>query len=284
MPEKPQRTRVISRSLNKLTGIQKVEPRAATRKELSLVHSQAHLADLFKEGGDIAYFRAISGCNEATITQNSETSILHSAGSVLKVVDMAIKGEIKRAFLNIRPPGHHAKCARTSGFCFVNNVALGAVYAYSKLRRRVLVIDWDIHHGDGTQEIIQKKENIYYISIHEKGIFPESDKDIKTDNIHNFSLGDKSTDTQVYTLFLEKICPLINKINPAMILISCGFDGHSEDSISSARWTTDLYGGMTRMVVESAPRTPIVSVLEGGYNLDIIGACAETHCRALLGE
>ncbi|MGC9133325.1 MAG: histone deacetylase family protein [Nanopusillaceae archaeon] len=192
-------------------------------------------------------------------------SILKSIEGVLE----SIERNEKYIFIPTRPPGHHSGkngiVNFTRGFCIFNNVAVGAIYARKKYKN-VLILDIDIHHGNGTQEIIENKRNIYYISTHAKNIYPFSGLE-SGNNYFNFPLNPGISDNEYINLFKEKIIPLIENINPEIIFVSLGFDMHKEDPLSVFNITLKSYEFVFDYLKK---HNKVIFVLEGGYNIKVI--------------
>jgi acetoin utilization deacetylase AcuC-like enzyme len=217
-----------------------------------------------------------------------------AAGTALAAVDAVLTGLAPRAFCLTRPPGHHALPARAMGFCLFNNVALAAAHAVQNHHReRVLVVDFDVHHGNGTQDMFYDSPSVYFLSIHRYPFYPGTGAAHETGTREG--LGTKfnvpvrfgtarKTYLEQFQTTLEKAT---TRCQPELILISAGFDAHQADPVGSLGLETEDFEPLTRLVVEAADQYcggRVVSVLEGGYNVHALAESVECHMKALLGE
>ncbi|MBE3123386.1 MAG: histone deacetylase, partial [Planctomycetes bacterium] len=205
--------------------------------------------------------------------------------------DAVIKGDVRRAFCAVRPPGHHATRDKAMGFCLFNNVAVAARYVMATHGvERVLIVDWDVHHGNGTQEAFYRAGDVMYLSIHQSPLYPSTgspdEKGAGPGAGHtlNFTLA-RGQGEKEFLAALDKGLKQAGKFSPRFIFISAGFDSHKDDPLGGLRLTETTYAEATRRVCRLADRTAsgrVVSTLEGGYDLDALGASAAAHVRALL--
>jgi len=308
-PERASRIQSILRKLKKTALINKlkiVEPEAASIEDITLVHSRdyaMHIKDvcsrLVASGGSLG--RDSSGGVEKNIFLDPDTVVskdsyeaaVFSVGAVIDGIDLVFKGEFDNAFCMVRPPGHHARPQQAMGFCIFNNIAVGARYLQKKYGlKRIVILDWDVHHGNGTEEVFYQDNGIFYISLHQYPHYPGtgSKEDVGEGKGKNFNLnipmkaGDG--DFEYIKAFKELILPRIEVFRPEFILISAGFDGHRDDPLSSINLTEDGYSEMTSMVKNAASLfsgNHMVSVLEGGYNLSSLANAVHSHLTALRG-
>jgi acetoin utilization deacetylase AcuC-like enzyme len=218
---------------------------------------------------------------------------LLSVGGVLTAIDKVMMGKISRVFCAVRPPGHHAEKGRAMGFCIFNNVAIGARYLQGKYSlERVLIIDWDTHHGNGTENAFWSDPTVFYISIHQYPHYPGTgsrlEKGIEAGEGYtlNIPLPAGSGNKEYIEAFNELLVPAINTFSPQFILISAGFDAHQDDPLSGMLLTEDGFEEMTRIILQVAQehcQGRIVSVLEGGYNLIALSRSVERHLYILRG-
>ncbi len=307
-PESPQRVEAIENALASAKLMNEtILPRQATQEEISLCHDKCYQDEITSQceklkAQNIPYKTFdTSNCHEDfvsgdfMISPNTLQTSLYAAGAPLTAIEYILdqKNGTSRAFCIVRPPGHHAHQCTGSGFCVFNNVAIAAKYLTDKLDfKRVLIVDWDAHHGDGTQALVENSGNIFYFSTHKDtstGFYP-GDHWGGTDNQQKFVLncpisGSKENcRQQILEAFHSQLIPRMEKYQPDFILISCGFDAHENDSLVGLGLKDEDYAEMTKICVEIAKKYAkgrIVSVLEGGYDLKAISDAAKSHVQAL---
>lgn len=272
-PEHPNRLRAIFKELSEraIEGIQFVDCRKAHIGELQRAHSVEYVSSLFSS---IPQSEHLVNLDPDTIINcHTRDAMLAAAGAVCHAVEDVMDGKYKNAFCIIRPPGHHAKIDNFGGFCVLNNVAIGAMHALTLPNvERVAVIDFDVHHGDGTQDIFWNQEKIMFASLHEAGIFPFSgfkDETGVSSNIVNVPLAKGSTEKDMLAGIFDHIIPKIRLFEPDIILVSAGFDAHEEDPLGGLSLKSGSYRKVSDTFVELANSTSkgkIVATLEGGYN------------------
>jgi acetoin utilization deacetylase AcuC-like enzyme len=221
---------------------------------------------------------------------NSHTleAALHAAGAAVLGVDLVMGERHHAAFCAVRPPGHHAGRAKGSGFCIFNNVAIGALHALEHHGlERVAIVDFDVHHGDGTEEIVIGDERILFCSSFQHPFYPGTGADTDAPNVVNLPLP-RLTDGAAFKSAVERAwLPRLEAFAPQLILISAGFDGHIEDDMAHFNLHTADYGWITREIHQLARRHSqerVVSCLEGGYTLSALGRCVNTHIDELIGH
>ena len=231
---------------------------------------------------------------DTVITSETYRVALLAAGGVLAGVDGVLEGKVKNAFCAVRPPGHHAEPNRGMGFCVFNNVAVGARYVQERYGlKKVLIVDWDAHHGNGTQKAFYSDPSVYYFSIHQYPFYPGTGRESEkgqgegvgyTLNIPMFA---GSGDLEYIEVFESILYPAALKFVPDFIFISAGFDGHKDDPLTNLNLTEKGFKRMTQVVKRLAEETcqgKIVSVLEGGYNLKALASSVEAHLRVLMDK
>ncbi len=265
--------------------------RAATKEELSLAHSPTyieHIQSLSKQSLLKAFINnTLSPYVQwyTRVSKGSYNATLVSAGGVIQAVEDVLDNKCKTAFCIARPPGHHAGIEKAEGFCIFNNIAIGALAALKKEAKRVAIIDFDRHHGNGTEEIVRKfgEENILFISSYQEGCKYYSDKpDHK--NIVSIAIPEHSDFTTVKRLYEEKAISALYDFNPDLILISAGFDMHIEDPLTNIKLRSKDFYSLTKMIVDAANELcdgRIVSSLEGGYHVSALKECVKHHIEAL---
>lgn len=278
-PESPARLKAIMRGIRRSRLLENercilIEPRTASLDELETVHSSRYIC-MIK-----AFCRSGGGVLDeetGTIVSSESFAVARlAAGGAIKAVDMVMKGKLRNSFVISRPPGHHAGCAHASGFCIFNNVALAAKHLIDKFSlKRILILDVDAHHGNGTQEIFYDTDKVLYISLHEDpSEFPESGfihevgKGKGTGYTVNIPLPFGTTDSSYWKAVKSIVTPIIRRYRPRFILVSAGFDGYFRDGLSELSLSAYIYLKVFQVVIDSAhrfSRDRLVAVLEGGY-------------------
>jgi len=265
-------------------------PRQAKPEEILLVHAKAYFDALTSFPKDeVAYLDP-----DTIFGPGSLEAALGAAGSVTLSVDKIKAGEIDSAFCLLRPPGHHARPARAMGFCIFNNIAIGAAYA-TRVRGydRVAIVDFDVHHGNGTQEIFCEDARVLYASVHQWPFYPgsgtpnEKGEGAGKGRTVNVPLLARSGEREYMKALEETILPAVRDHKPSIIFISAGFDAHEADPIGGMCLETSSFGRMTRAIGEVASEVcggHIVSALEGGYNLPALAASVGAHLEALVDQ
>jgi acetoin utilization deacetylase AcuC-like enzyme len=290
-PQHPERPARLAAILDALDGPdfaaldRRVAPRADDA-QLMLVHPALHVQRIL--GAVPPQGRARIDADTA-LSPGSGEAALRAAGAVCAAVDAVVAGEGKNAFCAVRPPGHHAEPDRAMGFCLFNNVAVGALHARKKHNlRRVAVIDFDVHHGNGTQAAFERDADLFYTSTHQSPLYPGTgamDERGVANNILNLPLP-PGADSDLFRLAMEKgVLVALEAFRPEMILISAGFDAHAADPLANMELKTEDFGWATERLAEVARKTcggRLVSTLEGGYDLDALAESAAAHVRALM--
>jgi len=289
-PERASRLRAILRKLQKtklIETLKLIEPGAASFDDIALVHGRDYISSV----KDASRRGPVNLDPDTVVSSDSFESALYAAGGVIKGIDLILDGDADNAFAMVRPPGHHARPSQAMGFCIFNNVAIGARYIQKKCKyERILIVDWDAHHGNGTEDVFYEDQGVFYISLHQYPHYPGTGA--KEDNGRgkgkgfnlNLPMPAGSGDDEYIKVFKEKISPVVNSFKPQFILISAGFDGHAKDPLSSTTLTEKGYYEMTLILKELAglySGNRIVSVLEGGYNLFSLADSVHAHLEAL---
>jgi acetoin utilization deacetylase AcuC-like enzyme len=273
-PERPQRLDAILERTKDLPLI-RIEPRDATVAELETVHAEAYPA-LIRQ-------RVESGASrldaDTTISADSYAAAVRAAGAALRLGEAWLGGEIDAGFAAVRPPGHHACPARPMGFCLFNNVALLARFLHGR-GKRVCVVDWDVHHGNGTQEILWGDAEIGFCSLHQFPFYPGTGTESETGagNVLNVPLTAGCDGDDYRSAFDSRVLPWIESRAPEVILVSAGFDAHARDPLAEMLLDAEDYAWFTRALIGR----PILSLLEGGYDLQGLGDSVRAHLEALL--
>lgn len=290
-PESPERITSIYKCLLDAGYIDKmiaVKSRSITDDELLRIHNQEYVHDTkFLLSGPNNSIKKFSGkYNSIFANKYTLDCALLAAGCCAEIAKEISLGNINSGFALVRPPGHHAYTNKASGFCIFNNACIAAKTALDYVQK-VYIIDFDIHHGDGTQDIINKKFNnneIQFISIHRHDngtYYPGTGKEINSENILNIPLnGDSGTNEIYLTIFEKIICNNVKQFNPDVIIVSAGYDAAVGDPLGGYNLTPECYKTMVKMLKNITPK--ILLILEGGYNLNSISLCAKASVEALL--
>lgn len=292
-PDKRQRLSSLLKHLE-TTGLWErlvhLEPAPATLSDITTVHD-LHYVESLREACETG--RLFKPDDSTVASPGTYEAALMAAGSVMTAIDAVMAAKVTNAFCATRPPGHHAERNRAMGFCFFNNIAIGAKY----LQRhhglgRIAIIDWDVHHGNGTQQAFYEDPSVFYISIHQYPLYPpDSGRAGETGSgpgvgfTMNVPVQAGSTDTDYRRILLEEVRPALGRFKPDFILVSAGFDGHRQDPLGGLALTEAGFGEMTRIVASLANEycgKRLISVLEGGYDLEALNASVGAHLQALL--
>jgi acetoin utilization deacetylase AcuC-like enzyme len=258
----------------------------ATLHDASCVHPMSYLEGL-AERTPVEGYEYVDG--DTVLSPHSLTAALHGVGAVMAAIDAVFTKHADNAFCAIRPPGHHAETALAMGFCFINTAAVGARFAQAKYGcKRVAIVDWDVHHGNGTQEIFWDDASVMYASTHEMPLFPGTGAAHETgshNTIVNVPLEAESTPEDFRRAFTDVILPRLAVFKPECILISAGFDAHIRDPLGNLRLTEADFTWATRELMnlsQSHAQGRIVSLLEGGYDLVGLGSSVAAHVHELM--
>jgi len=296
-PERPERVKVINIALEatKLkTPENSLTPRKATEKEITSCHTKKYFDLVKKETSDLEPTQITSlSTGDVEISSDSFDAALYAAGGVLTAIDHVMSKAGSPVYCIVRPPGHHATPDRGMGFCLFNNIAIGARYAQKKYQlQRVLIVDWDVHHGNGTQDIFYNDPTVFYMSTHEKDLYPmtgradETGKGLGKGTTLNFPIEPTSkAREEVLEAFDVHLRNAMKTFKPELVLISAGFDGHVNDPLGHFNLIDDDFYRLTVIVKEIAnehAKGRLVSVLEGGYDLRALASASLAHAKALL--
>jgi len=290
-PDTPERIVAVERALEAVAwaGCEVREAPAATEAELRLVHDPAHIARVAKlasKGGGLID-------PETPVTSGSYDAARHAAGGACALVRALLCGEDRAGFCGLRPSGHHAEPDRAMGFCLFNNVAIAAELAIRDLGvERVLIVDWDVHHGNGTAEAFRRRSDVLFASIHELGLFPGTGpvSDAGSGAGLGFTINapvPKGSDEEVWISVLEYvIVPAGLEFRPELVLVSAGFDAHQDDPLGHCRLEAGSFAEMARHVRDLADQlnAPVGAVLEGGYDPAALAGSVVGTVGALAGD
>ena len=289
-PEKKERLAVVLKAIQSIGDVDtevKLAP-LATNAQVSLVHPENYLREVFSMIPDSGLVTVEQEPNADTfLCPNSKEAILRACGAGIAAVQSVMQDGVKRVFCAVRPPGHHAETTRANGFCFVNNVAVAARYLQDKHQiKRIAIIDFDVHHGNGTQEIFYNDSNVLYGSIHEHPLFPGtgSEDEVGSGNIFNAPIAPSTNGDAFLNILKSKILDNVDKFQPEIILLSAGFDAHRRDPLANISLGSKDYFLITKEIVDIANRHSqgrVISFLEGGYDLVALGESVAEHLRGL---
>ncbi len=287
-PERPDRLRAVLAALEapEFAALDRRQAPAAEMADLLRVHPQAHI-DRVRAAVPESGRRGIDP--DTVLSPGSWEAALRAAGATTAAVDAVMAGEAANAFCAVRPPGHHAEPDRAMGFCLFNNVAVGALRAHQVHGcERVAVIDFDVHHGNGTQAMFADDPHLFYASTHQYPLYPGTgarDERGVAGNIVNAPLGTNAGSADFRAVVAEFVLPALEEFRPDFLFISAGFDAHSRDPLAGLNLFEEDFAWVTDKLTALAARHcagRVVSVLEGGYDLEALARSAAAHVQALM--
>ena len=291
-PESPHRLEAIRQHISDLSAvaIEYLQPRPATADEIRAIHVQAHLRKVENARGQSLLFDPDTGTSPDSV----DAAFMAAGGGITALQAVVEAKDQAAAFALVRPPGHHAEHDRAMGFCLLNNVAIAAKKARDEgWAKRVAIMDWDVHHGNGTQHSFEDDPSVLYVSTHRYPFYPgtgnhlESGKGAGAGTTVNIPLPGESTDGDYGCAFQDVVLPAIEAFNPDLLLISAGFDAHRHDPLGGMQVSTEAFAAMCGALQDLALRITgkgLVLFLEGGYDLDGLGSSVAACLRVLAGE
>lgn len=259
-----------------LARIERVHPRGYLEKTAAAIAAGARVLD---EG-------------DTRVSADSWRAARAAAGGAARAVELVLAGQLSNAFVAARPPGHHAEREHAMGFCVLNNVAIAAAEARARGIERVAIVDWDVHHGNGTQHIFERDPNVFYASLHQWPLYPgtglahERGLGAGEGTTLNVPLPPRSGDVEWLAAFDDEVLPELEHFKPQFVLISAGFDAHMDDPLSQTLLSDEAYRHMTHTLLALArdhAQGRVVSLLEGGYDLEALARCVGVHLEELAG-
>lgn len=284
-PEQPARIQAIHDALVKSELMNVLKPYSAplaTRAQLIRVHDEKYVNTIFANAPKTG---SIALDPDTSMNPHTLQAALRAAGAAILAVDLVMTTKVTSAFCNVRPPGHHAEKDKAMGFCFFNNIAVGVAHALEHYAlKRVAIVDFDVHHGNGTEDIFQNDERVLFCSSFQSPFYPYCGVDTNSKHIINIPLPTGTTGEifreKVKEYWLEKI----NLFQPEIIFFSAGFDAYIQDELADLQLVEEDYAWVTEQIKEIAVsfcQGRMISMLEGGYHLEGLGRCAVAHVRAL---
>ena len=297
-PERPERLSYTMTHLERLPfyeSLRQLQAEEVGLDWISKVHTPEHIRNVeqaCKAIDDVDTVVSFGGDDDVPICGDSFKIAKLAVGSALVLGDEVAQGNINNGFALLRPPGHHAEPDKAMGFCLFSNIAILAKYLQEKYGiEKVLILDWDVHHGNGTQKVFYEDPSVFFVSLHQDGLFPsnaglvsETGAGKGKGTTLNCPMPAGASDDDYKHAFEKQILPKIEEFKPGIVLISAGFDAHKEDPLADIRLTTECYSWMTERMLEVAERfsgNKLISLLEGGYNLKILPECVEAHLKTL---
>ena len=288
-PERPDRLRAVEAALadEEFAGLTRLVAPAATIEQLTRVHPQSYVDAILgirPPPGELVH---VDG--DTVMSAGSANAARHAAGAVVAAVDGVLRGHARTAFAAVRPPGHHATPDVPGGFCLFNNVAIGALHARAAYGlQRIALIDFDVHHGQGTQAVVESDPDLFYASSHQYPLYPGTGSPRErgiAGNVVNVPLPAGSGSAEFRAAWSERLLPLLDGFTPELVIVSAGFDAHRRDPLAQLDVETEDFVWLTQELLAIADRHAggrLVSVLEGGYDLAALAESVATHVRTLM--
>ena len=283
-PESPERVKSIDIFLSSIKDkLIQIKPRKATAKEISLVHDTYYpqeIMDLCSAGG--TYLDPDTRCSIF-----SYEAATYAVGAGLEAVDKIKEGKVERVFANVRPPGHHAEYSKAMGFCIFNNIAIAARYAQQKGFEKVFIVDFDAHHGNGTQKAFYEDDTVFYFSTHQYPFYPgtgsveEKGAGKGLGFTYNVPLPAGTGDETYEDVYSMMLPDLVYHFKPDIIMVSAGYDLHKDDPLTNLQVSTEGIGKIVEYILKTAD-VPFLFMLEGGYNLTALGESAKLTVEKML--
>jgi len=288
-PECADRLRSIEIALAapEFSGLVRPSPPLGTEQQIRLIHSQSHIDAILKaipKQGHHYYDQ------DTVLSPGSRTAAFRAVGAVCDAVDQVLAGKANNAFCAVRPPGHHAEPQQAMGFCLFNNIAIAASYALQHYQlERVAIVDFDVHHGNGTQAAFYHQPNVLYASSHQMPHYPGTGYPAESGagNIINVPLAAGDSGLEFRQKYSGLILPALKNFKPDLLLISAGFDAHKDDPLAAIRLVEDDFRWITQeimVIADCCCKGRIISALEGGYNLEALAASVAIHVKTLMTD
>ncbi|MHC1480092.1 histone deacetylase family protein [Frateuria aurantia] len=285
-PESPARLHAVLRALDapEFAAVERILAPAASREQLLRVHQPDYIDRVLQP---VPPDQTVMLAEDTVLSEGSALAALHAAGAVCSAVDAVLLGSAKRAFCAVRPPGHHAMPGSAMGFCLFNNIAVGAAHALAEYGlKRIAIVDFDVHHGNGSQHMFQHDPRVMFASSQESPLFPYTGGETLDGNDHviNGSLLAGDGSAAFRQLWQEALLPRLFRFKPQLVLVSAGFDGYRGDPTAHLQLGVEDFAWITGRLVDLACSHAggrLVSSLEGGYDLEGLACCSQAHLREL---
>ncbi len=287
-PERVARLEAISKALSasEFDALDRRDAPLASRDDILLCHPEAYLEAIIAGVPENGWASLDA---DTHMSSGSYQAALRASGGNIAAVDTVLAGEVANAFVACRPPGHHAEASTAMGFCIFGNVSIAARHAMERHGlSRVAIVDFDVHHGNGTQDLMWSEKRVLFVSSHQMPLYPGTGHPHETgafDNIINIPLAPMTGGSQMRRSYEGEVLPALYDYRPELLLVSAGFDAHAADPLANLNWTTEDFAWLTERICEVADATcggRVVSTLEGGYDLDALAASVAAHVRILL--
>ena len=285
-PESPARLAAVLEALDndRFAALDRVEAPRVTRAQLERVHSTELIDEVFAAAPQEGFAQLDA---DTAMSPDSLEAALRAAGALCAAVDALLDAKDTRAFCAVRPPGHHATRDTAMGFCLFNNIAIGAAHALGRGIKRIAIVDFDVHHGNGTQDIFENEARVLYASTHQSPLYPCTGAADETGvgNIVNVPLAAASSSFAFREACRDRILPALERFKPELVMISAGFDAHYLDPLANLNLGAPDYEWITRELVDIANRHArgrVISTLEGGYSLTALRQSTVAHVAALM--
>ena len=286
-PECPERLHAINDQLiasGLLDHLIHYDAAAATKEQLTRVHASEYVEWIFRQAPAEG---SVQLDGDTTMNKFTLSAARHAAGAVVQAVDLVMAGDVENAFCCVRPPGHHAGRSSAAGFCIFNNVAVGVAHAIKHHQlKRVAILDFDVHHGDGTEDIFHNNPQVMLCSTFRHPFYPYKGAESGNDHMINVPLAAGTSGAEFREAVTEHWLPALDRFQPEFLFISAGFDAHYEDDMGGLAlkdadylWITEF----SKSIAKKYTKNRIVSTLEGGYALHALGRCVMTHIKCLSG-
>ncbi|SIS55149.1 Acetoin utilization deacetylase AcuC [Roseivivax lentus] len=284
----PERVARIEHLLHALAGFDlvRVAAQIAGDEEIERCHPASYIGSLERHAPSRG-FHQVDG--DTFLSPGSLEAARRGVGGVVEAVDMVVGGKVGNAFVAMRPPGHHAERQTAMGFCFFGNAAIGAKYALDVLGlSRVAVVDFDVHHGNGTQDLLWHEKRTLFVSSHQSPLWPGSGEPHETgahDNVLNVPLPPGSDGARMRAVYEDRVFPRLRAFEPELVILSAGFDAHRADPLANLDWETEDFAWVTEQLCAIAAEVcggRVVSTLEGGYDLQALSEAGAAHVTALM--
>ncbi len=287
-PERVARLEAIGRALSaeEFDALDRRDAPLAARADILLCHPGAYIDRVVAAIPEDGW---VSLDADTHVSPGSYQAALRAVGGNVAAVDAVLNGDVANAFVACRPPGHHAETELAMGFCLFGNVAIAARHAMERHGlSRVAIVDFDVHHGNGTQDLLWNEERVLFVSSHQMPLFPGTGHPHETgafDNIMNIPLAPMTGGTEMRRAYESEVLPALLDFRPELLLISAGFDAHAADPLANLNWTVDDFAWLTERLCDIADDTcdgRVVSTLEGGYDLDALAMSTAAHLKVLM--